>query len=52
MSINREMINELWFIRTVAYHAAGKRINSIYYMKEPLHVLLSEKSKMQTTHAE
>lgn len=43
MSINRETVNELWFIRTVAYHAAVKRINSIYYMKRTLHVLLSEK---------
>lgn len=25
MSINRETVNELWFIRTVAYHAAGKK---------------------------
>lgn len=25
MSINRETVNELWFISTVAYHAAVKK---------------------------
>lgn len=48
MFINREIVNELWFIHTVEYHAAvKKRMDSIFMKRSPVCTTESKKSKMQ-----
>lgn len=49
MSVHKEIVNELWFIHTVEYHAAVEKMNSIYNIKRSATEWI--KARYRTVHA-